>query len=110
MTAPRSTEQLLEAFLADGLTQLPDRTYDAVRRDIHGLRQRGLSRARRLRGLRPGQWAGLAVAAPLALAVVALDLRPGGGPGAMPSPAPTESSAPSLAVSPAAESGESPSI
>ena len=42
MTAPRSTDQLLQAFLADGLTELPDRTYDAVRSEIHRTRQRAV--------------------------------------------------------------------
>ena len=40
MTAPRNPERTLEAFLADGPMELPDRALDAVRRDIHRTRQR----------------------------------------------------------------------
>lgn len=40
MTAPRYADQLIQAFLADGQTELPDRAFDAVRRDIHRTRQR----------------------------------------------------------------------
>jgi hypothetical protein len=40
MTAPRNSDNLIRTFLDDGLVELPDRTYDAVRRDIHRTRQR----------------------------------------------------------------------
>jgi hypothetical protein len=99
MTAPRSTDQLLEAFLTDGLTELPDRTYEAVRSDIHRTRQRAVL----------GPWKEpnvttlyrLAIAAALVAAVgVAwwnFVPRPGGF-GGIPTPSP--SLAPSLAPSP----------
>jgi hypothetical protein len=99
MTAPRSTEQLLHAFLAEGLTELPDRTYDAVRRDIHGARQRGLIVPRRVGGLSMGRWLGVAVAVAVVVVLAALDLRPIGGPGGVSTPAPTASTTPSIAAS-----------
>ena len=40
MTASRNPDQLIDAFLAEGLDDLPDRVFDAVRSDIHGTRQR----------------------------------------------------------------------
>jgi len=105
MTAPRTTEQLLQAFLADGLTDLPDRAYEAVRREIHGVPQRGRLVPRGFGSLRLGRWLGVAVAATVVLAVAVLELRPGGGPGAVPTPtataSPVPSSPPSIATPPA---------
>jgi hypothetical protein len=40
MTASRDPERLIRAFLDEGLTELPDRVYDAVRFDIDRTRQR----------------------------------------------------------------------
>jgi hypothetical protein len=40
MTARRNPGRTLEAFLTDGPMELPDRAFDAVRRDIHRTRQR----------------------------------------------------------------------
>jgi hypothetical protein len=39
MTAPRNPDDLIRVFLAEGQTELPDRAFDAVRRDIHRTRQ-----------------------------------------------------------------------
>jgi hypothetical protein len=110
MTAPRSTDQLLHAFLADGLTELPDRAYEAVRGEIHGVRQRGLAGPWRVRNLGLGRWVTVAVAAILVVALAILDLRPGGGPGGIPTlPAanetPTPSAAPSTEPTPARPTG-----
>jgi hypothetical protein len=99
MTAPRSTDQLLQAFLADGLTELPDRTYEAVRREIHVVRQGGRVAPKPVRDLGFGRWLGVAVAAAVILAVGVLDLRLGGGPGGVPTPAATETLEPSVAPS-----------
>ena len=35
MNAPRDTDELINAFLDEGLTELPDRAFDAVRGEIH---------------------------------------------------------------------------
>jgi len=40
MTAPRNADERIDAFLAEGLNDLPDRAFDAVRSDIHRTRQR----------------------------------------------------------------------
>lgn len=40
MTAPRNPDTLIRTFLEEGLLELPDRAFDAVRRDIHRTRQR----------------------------------------------------------------------
>lgn len=40
MTAPRRIDELIDAFLDEGRTELPDRVFDAVRSDIHATRQR----------------------------------------------------------------------
>jgi hypothetical protein len=40
MTAPRTPDDMIRAFLGEGQTDLPDRAFDAVRRDIHNTRQR----------------------------------------------------------------------
>jgi hypothetical protein len=100
MTAPRSIEQLLDAFLADGLTRLPDRTYDAVRRDIHGLRQRGRLGRLSLPEVSLARAFSAAVLAVVVLAVAVLDMRPGGGPGGVSTPGATRSPAAPQSPSP----------
>jgi hypothetical protein len=40
MTAPHDPDTLIRTFLDEGQTELPDRAFDAVRRDIHETRQR----------------------------------------------------------------------
>jgi hypothetical protein len=40
MTAPRNTDRLIQEFLEEGRTELPDRAYDAVRAQIDHTRQR----------------------------------------------------------------------
>jgi hypothetical protein len=40
MTAPRDADRLIQAFLSEGETDLPDRAFEAVRRDIHRTHQR----------------------------------------------------------------------
>ena len=45
MTAPHDLDRLLDAFLADGPTELPDRSFDAVR-DPSNRHDNGSSSAR----------------------------------------------------------------
>ena len=40
MTAPRDADRLIQTFLSEGETDLPDRAFEAVRRDIHRTHQR----------------------------------------------------------------------
>jgi len=42
MTAPRDPDRLIDLFLAEGLDELPVRSYDAVRSDIDRIRQRAV--------------------------------------------------------------------
>jgi len=100
MTAPRTTDQLLEAFLAEGLTELPDRAYDGVRQRIHHSRQRVVLGGWSVPDIALGPRFGVILAGLVVLAVVAIDLRPGGGPGGVPSPSP--STLPSAAATPSA--------
>lgn len=103
MTAPRNPDLLIHSFIEEGLVELPDRAFDAVRADIHRTRQRVVI----------GPWkepnmvtiARLAVAAAVvvALGVVWINLnQPGGSTGGPPTPEPTLSSSPSPVPSPSA--------
>ena len=40
MTAPRDPDRLIRAFIDEGMTELPDRAYDAVRSHIDQTHQR----------------------------------------------------------------------
>lgn len=94
MTSPRPTDTTIRAFLDEGVAELPDRAFDAVRGDIHRTRQRivvGPLTEPNLSG--PAR---VAVAAALILAVVGAAVanffpaRPNvGGPEPTPSPVPT---------------------
>jgi hypothetical protein len=98
MTASRDPERLIRAFLDEGPTDLPDRTYDAVRSHIDRTRQRvviGPWREPRMSNLAR---IAIAAAAVLVVAVVGYNLLPGsggpGGPGPSPSPSPTATASP----------------
>ncbi|MEK6720662.1 MAG: hypothetical protein AABZ33_08355 [Chloroflexota bacterium] len=103
MTTPRDPDRLIRAFLAEGQTDLPDRTYDAVRADIDRTRQRvviGPWREPRMNNLAK---LAIAIAAVAVVAVVGYNLLPGtggvgGGPSPTPSPAPTPAPTPSPAT------------
>ena len=90
MTARRTPDDLIRAFLDEGEIDLPDRAFDAVRRDIHQTRQRvviGPWREPHMSNL-----ARLAIAAAAVVAVAVAGLNIGlfqGDMGAVPTPAPT---------------------
>jgi hypothetical protein len=94
MTASRDPDRLIGAFLAEGITELPDRTFDVVRQRIHGKRQRAV--LGRLTEPSTSMIARLAVAAAVVVAVgaavmtVAPSLPSIGGP----TPSPTASPQP----------------
>ena len=98
MTAPRTPELLIRAFLEEGMSELPDRAFDAVRRDIHGTRQRVVVGPWRLPELIVVARFGVAAVAVLVIGIVLLNLQPIVGPGRPPSPTPT--STPSPAATP----------
>jgi hypothetical protein len=111
MTTPRDPDRLIRAFLAEGPTDLADRTYDAVRSDIERTRQRvaiGPWREPRMNNITR---IAIAAAAVLVVAVVGYNLLPGisgsGGPSVTPSPSPTL--APTPAPTPALTPEPTPS-
>lgn len=109
MTAPRDTDRVIRAYLDAGPTELPDRSFDAVRDTIERTRQRtivGPWRKPEMTGL--PRYALAATAVVVAAAAISIAVLPGlggsGGPAATPSPtpaaSPTSTSTPS--ASPAA--------
>ena len=67
MTKPRDPDALLSAYLADGMTVLPDRVVDAVLDEVHRTRQRHALRPWRTRSM-----SRMTVAAAAVVAVIAL--------------------------------------
>jgi hypothetical protein len=100
MRATRNPDARIAAFFETTQPDLPDRTFEAVRNEIHRTRQLvvvGPWREPRSYG---GGYVLIAAAAVLALAVVGLNLRPAAvGPGG-PTSLPTPTAAPSPTVSP----------
>ena len=89
MTASRDPDRLIRAFLHEGLDELPDPVYDAVRDRIEQTRQRALIGLWRTSDVNNFLKIGLAAAAVVVIAVVAFNLLPGSPtPGGEPSPTP----------------------
>jgi hypothetical protein len=90
MTTPRDPDRLIREYLTEGPSELPDRTYDALRGDIDRTRQRvviGPWRESRMNDLAK---LAIALAAVVVVAIAGLNLLPGGsGPGVAPSPTPS---------------------
>jgi hypothetical protein len=115
MSAPRDVDRLLNTFLDEGPMELPDASYDQVRARIDQTRQRAFI----------GPWrfslmnnnivrVGLAAAAVVVIAVIAVNLlpgspTPGGNPSVSPSVEPSEA-APSAEPSTAAGLPEGPHL
>ena len=111
MTAPRHPDARIAAFFEATQPDLPDRTFDAVRRDIHRTRQLIVIGPWRQPTTFRGAGLVAAAAAALAVGIVLLNLRPVLGPGGVPTPAPTPTVAPSPAVtSSAATSPSGPTV
>lgn len=101
MNARRNPEVLIDAFLAEGVSDLPDRVFDAVRSDIHRTRQRVVI----------GPWREPNLITPIRLAVAAAIVVIAGsiawsqlgapllGPGDRPEPSPTAAPSPTTAPS-----------
>ncbi len=91
MTAPRDPDQLIRAFLDEGRTELPDRAYDAVRGQIDRTRQRAVIGPWRESDMNTYAKLALAAAAVLVVAVIGINLLPGGrgGVGGSPAASPT---------------------
>jgi hypothetical protein len=107
MTAPRDPDARIAAFFEASQPDLPDRAFDAVRRDIHRTRQLIVIGPWR----QPTSFQSFgfvaAAAAAVAVAIVLLNMRPGFGPGGVPTPAPTPTVGPLPVVS--ASAAASPS-
>jgi hypothetical protein len=104
MTAPRDPDQLVRAFLADGRTELPAESYDAVRSHIERTRQRAVFGPWREPRMSNVTKIAMAAAAVVVAVVVGLNLLPGGSPfggRASPSPVPSPTPGPSPASLPA---------
>lgn len=108
MTARPDPDQLISAFFEASQPELPDRAFDAVRREIHRTRQRIVVGPLRAPDSLLAFRAVLAAAAVLVVAVAFLNLRPvlgpvgPFGPSPSPSPTPTVVPAPSTGPSPTA--------
>jgi hypothetical protein len=99
MTRLRDTDQLIREFLHDGLTELPDRAYDAVRSQIDHTRQRVVIGPWKEEQVSRFAMFAIAAAAVVLIAVVGVRFLPpisgiGGPPTASPSPTPTPRSLP----------------
>ena len=100
MTASRDPDRLIGAFLAEGMTELPDRVYDVVRSDIDRTRQRVVIGPWRTPDMNTLAKFAIAAAAVVVIAIVGISLvpRPGGNVGVSqptPSPSPATTATPS---------------
>lgn len=95
MTAGRDPDRLIQAYLDEGLTELPDRAYDAVRSEIDQTRQRVVIGPWRVPSMSNFARIAIAGAAVLLVAVAGIYILPKlggvGGPGASPTPSPLPS-------------------
>ncbi len=92
MTSPREPDRLIDALLAAGPTELPERTYDAVRDHIEHTRQRAVIGPWREPNMSNLTRVAIAAVAIVVVGFGALQLLPGRsglGVGASPSPSPT---------------------
>lgn len=95
MTKYRDPDVLIQAFLEDGITELPDRSYDVVRAAIEDTRQRVVIGPWREEQMTRLAIFGVAVAAVVLVAVVAINFLPrGGGIGGPPPATATPTAAP----------------
>lgn len=96
MTAPRDPNRLISDFLDEGMNELPDRSYDAVRTQIEHTRQRVVFGPWREDQMRRYAIFGIAAAAIVLVAVVGVRFLPtGGGVGVQPTPTSTPIPTPS---------------
>jgi hypothetical protein len=102
MTPRRDPDRLIHTFLMEGQTELPDQVYDAVRDQIEETRQRTAIGPWRTSDVNNFLKIGLAAAAVVVIAIIAINLLPG-------SPAPGGEPSASPSVSPSA-SGPTPSL
>ncbi len=101
MSTQHDPDRLIRAFLDEGQTELPERTYDTVREHIERTRQRVAIGPWREPNMSTIVRLAVAAAAVLVLAVGASQILPrdGGSGGGPPSPSPSASSSPSASAS-----------
>jgi hypothetical protein len=100
MTTPRDPDAKIAAFFEARQPDLPDRAFDAVRRDIHRTRQLiVLGRLREPDHVVAARFVAAAIVV-LALSIAFLELRPGFGPVGAPSLSPSPTAVPSPVASP----------
>jgi hypothetical protein len=107
MTAHRDPDRLIQAFLDEGLTELPDRAYDAVRAEIDRTRQRVVFGP--WREPRMSNFSRFAIAAVAIVAVVAVGVQLMPRPGGNGTVGATPTASPSIAPA-AAPSSTSPTL
>ena len=100
MTAPRDPDARIAAFFEASQPELPDRTFDAIHRDVHRTRQLIVVGPFREPDLILGGRFAAAAVVVLAVGIALLNLRPAVGPGGAPMPAVTPTVVPSPTVSP----------
>jgi len=110
MTA-RDPDRLIQAFLDEGGAELPDRTFDAVRREIHRTRQRVVIGPWREPDMSNLFRVAIAAAAVVAIGVAWINFgpSPGSSVGGVATPPPSISTTPSPAASPTPSSEPSSS-
>ena len=96
MTAPRDPDRLIQTFLSEGETDLPDWAYEAVRRDIQRTRQRVVLGPWREPHMSTIARVAIAAAAVVAIGLAWINFGPPDkkGVGAQQTPAPTPSPSP----------------
>jgi hypothetical protein len=105
MTAPRNADTLIRAFLDEGQVELPDRSFDVVRREIHRTRQRVVIGPWKEPAVSTITRLAVAAAIVVAIGVVSFNL------GLVPSPGRMPTQPPSPAVTqPASTPAASPSL
>jgi hypothetical protein len=109
MTASRDPDRLIHAFLDEGLTELPNRVYEAVRSDIDSLGQRVVIGPLRTPDMNTFAKLAFAAAAVVVFALVGYSLLPGGGANVGGAPPVSPSPSRSVSVPPTASPSPSPS-